>query len=347
MGTQKMHGDVSVIRATLFVGRVKSTASPALLEDAFGKMGKVRRVETGFGGFAFVEFEDIDDADKACEKMKQAMIPGVGEVRVEHATMRGYQDACLKREEYWRARGGVLNWHPRRHSPSWSRGRPKHSRSRSRTRSRSRRRSLSRSRGRRRMRCSSSGASASRSLSRLNSPKKGEQQQQQRQQQQWEEHPARTEKRKVEQRNSAILSTVEGQCDDGASDAFCAAFDLEDSGVHLDAADRAATVGFFDGANACDLLLEGAASADAGDGAASSLLSGFPHGFQALSQEGAMRLHSIVSGFVNAYFEADNSEGESSIDIRQSLVVDGDGRRSVRKSLVVNGTTICTEELDI
>merc|ERR1712073_55981 len=129
-------------------------------------------------------------------------------------------------------------------------------------------------------------------------------------------------KRKHVRRGSANLSAAEGQCDD-ASDALSAAFDMEDSGVHLDPAHRAATVGFFDGANACDLLLEGAASTDVGDSAASSLLSGFPHGFQALSQEGAMRLHSIVSGFVNAYFEADNSEGESSIDIRQSLVVDG------------------------
>jgi len=367
MGSQKPPGDVSVIRATLFVGRVKSTASPALLDEAFGKVAKVKRVETGFGGFAFVEFESADDADKACDKMKQATIPGIGEVRVEHATMRGYQDACAKREEYWRNRGGNPLWansrnlqeSRRRGSPSWPRGRLRRSqsRSRSRMRSRSRRRSLSRSRGRRRMGSSSSGGSASRSLSRLNSPtrvKQQEQQQQQQQpQQQWEEHPARKGKRKDVQTDSANLSAaVFGELeDDGdvASDAFSAAFgELGDSGVHLDAAHRAATVGFFDGANACDLLLEGAASADVGDSTASSLLSGFPHGFQALSQEGAMRLHAMLSGFINTYFdEEDKSEDENSIEIRQTLVVDADGRRSVRKSLVVNGTIICTEEIDV
>mmetsp|Transcript_102004 Transcript_102004/g.197473 ORF Transcript_102004/g.197473 Transcript_102004/m.197473 type:complete len:345 (+) Transcript_102004:87-1121(+) len=344
MVSQKVHGDVSVIRATLFVGRVKSTASPALLDEAFSNIGKVKRIETGFGGFAFVEFEDAEDADTACEKMKQATIPGIGEVRVEHATMRGYQDACTKREEYWRLRGGSASFaYPRnsqesrcRGSPSWGRRRRKHSwsRSRSRMRSKSRRRSFSRSRGRRE-RSSSSGGSASRSLSQMNSPMKREPQQQQ----QWAGHPARIENRKDVQPDSANLST--------ADDSLSIAFDLEDNGFHLDAAHRAATVGFFDGANACDLLLEGAASADAGDSAASGLLSGFPHGFPALSQEGAMRLHSMVSGFVNANFEAGNSEDEHSIEIRQTLVVDADGRRSVRKSLVVSGATICTEEVDI
>jgi len=123
--------------------------------------------------------------------------------------------------------------------------------------------------------------------------------------------------------------------------------DVEDSGVHLDSACRAATVGFFDGADACDLLLEGSAPAKADDHPnLSSMLGDFPLGFQALSQEGAMHLNSVVSGFLNADSK-DDSDCKGAIEIRQTLVVDIDGHRCLRKALLVNGIVLCTEEREI
>lgn len=144
---------------------------------------------------------------------------------------------------------------------------------------------------------------------------------------------------------SASPGLQEGAGDTANSDAL-ALLNSEDSGVHLDSAGRAATVGFFDGANACDLLLEGSAPAKAEDTNLSSILGDFPHGFQALSQEGTMHLNSVVSGFLNAD-NKDDSDCKGAIEIRQTLVVDIDGHRCLRKALLVNGIVLCTEEREI
>jgi len=325
---QRTHGEIREIRAAVFVGRVKSTAAPSLLEEAFSKVGKLSRVETGFAGFAFVEFADADDADTACQKMKQAVIPGIGEVRVEPATTRGYQDACTKREDYMRSRWGT-GW-PNPRSPSWNQRRDGIAgRSRSpcgsRSPSKSRWRSLSNSGGRRRSRSWRSHKSVSRSRS-LRRPQLRSQQHQQHQQQQTRSASPSLERDAGNTANSDALGLLD--------------LDVEDSGVHLEPSRRAATVGFFDGANACDLLLEGSAPAKALDTNLSSMLSDFPHGFQALSQEDAMHLHSVVSGFLNA-------DGKGSIELLQTLVVDIDGQRSAQKALLVNGIVLCTEEREI
>jgi len=323
------HGEIQEIRSTLFVGRVKSTVLPSVLADAFGKVGKLSRVETGFAGFAFVEFEDADGADKACEKMKQATIPGIGEVRVEHATSRGYQEACAKREDYMRTRWGHVEPNPR--SPTWNQRKDiaRRSRSRcfSRSRSGSRWRSFSSSQSPKRSPPTSlpSDESVSRSRS-MQRPQLRSQQQEEKQQQK--------QKTRSSSPSPQIGAGNTSNCD------AVAVLDSEDTGVHLDSACRAATIGFFDGTNACDLLLEGSTPAKAEDTNLSRMLSDFPHGFQELSEEGAMHLHSVVSGFLHA-------DGKGSIEIRQTLVVDVDGQRSVRKVLLVNGIELCMEESEI
>jgi len=304
------------------VGRVKSTASPSLLEDAFGKVGKLSRVETGFAGIAFVEFKDADDADTACEKMKQATIPGIGEVRVEHATWRGYRDACTKRDNYMRTRGGT-GW-PNPRSPSWNQRRDStagrlRSRCESRSTSRSRWRSVSNSRSRRR---SPPSRPSDKSVSRSRLPQRPQPQQQ------WQQ-----------QKRGQTRSTSPS-AGNSANNDVVALLDVEDSGVHLESARRSAAVGFFDGANACDFLLEASAPAKSEDANLASILGDFPHGFQALSQEDALHLHSVVAGFLNA-------DGKGSIEIRQTLAVDIDGQRAVRKALLVNGILLCTEEREI
>lgn len=88
------------MQAKVWVGRVKSNCPPEYLEDAFCKIGKLIKVETGFAGFAFVDYENEDDADEACKQMNKAIVPNVGEVRVSRATQRGYEDACQKRDAY-------------------------------------------------------------------------------------------------------------------------------------------------------------------------------------------------------------------------------------------------------
>mmetsp|Transcript_122185 Transcript_122185/g.356704 ORF Transcript_122185/g.356704 Transcript_122185/m.356704 type:complete len:112 (-) Transcript_122185:46-381(-) len=96
-----------IMESTVWVGRVKSTCSPSLLKETFSKVGEVAKVETGFAGYAFVTFERVEDACKACKTMKQASVPGIGNITVSKASCRGYDDACKKRDEFWQSRNGL------------------------------------------------------------------------------------------------------------------------------------------------------------------------------------------------------------------------------------------------
>lgn len=121
-----------------------------------------------------------------------------------------------------------------------------------------------------------------------------------------------------------------------------------DEGAQLSCADRAAVVCFFDGANACDLLLEGSAVLRLPDTYIPNLLNGFPHGFQGLSQEDGMKLLDVLSGIARADAESDDVPADlgmqRSAEVRQTLLVDARGRRIMRKSLVINGEVLCSEE---
>jgi len=393
MGRDGEDVSVPAMRSTLWVGRVKSTVPPDMLKEAFEKHGPVRKVETGFAGFAFVEYEEEEDSDKACEHMNKYNITGIGEIRVSRATYRGYTDACSKRVQYWRSRGHKdtpPGMHPRDHdsrrSPSVRRRRPRSrsasrsgSRRRSRTWSRPSRPSRSRSRSsigsrrRQRSRSKRSGkgsASPERSRSR-SSPKRQPSQ---------ELAPGTTLTRKAEESVGAAIpppadagpaqtktKQESGQAAGGAKadkkeaapsaaeepEEGAAAFEMG-SGGQLSCADRAAMVCFFDGSNACDLLLEGASVLKLPDFYIPYMLNGFPHGFQGLSQEDGMKLLDVMAGICRGDTEGDEAAAaapvggeERQAEVRQTLLVDARGRRIMRKCLLINGQEVCSEEQTI
>eukprot|EP00927_Polykrikos_kofoidii_P067086 TRINITY_DN6260_c0_g2_i1.p1 TRINITY_DN6260_c0_g2~~TRINITY_DN6260_c0_g2_i1.p1 ORF type:complete len:389 (-),score=34.27 TRINITY_DN6260_c0_g2_i1:453-1619(-) len=180
-------GTSNSMKNTVWVGRVKSTVPPNTLREAFSKCGNVTAVDTGFAGFAFVEYETEEDCVEAVKKMNNAKIANVGQIHVTHATLRGYDDALKKRDDYWRSRGGMPSnvseriqgprprSRQRSRSRSFSRCRRRDSRSRSRSRSADRRRqssassSASSSRFRRRKRAPSSSAGSAKSRERSRS----------------------------------------------------------------------------------------------------------------------------------------------------------------------------------
>jgi len=113
----------------------------------------------------------------------------------------------------------------------------------------------------------------------------------------------------------------------------------------LSPAYRASTVCFFDGASVCDLLLEGATIVRAAEEVLPTMISGFPHGFRGISQKTAMKLRNVLSSFVQAGSgEVNHQQTECSVETRQAVAVDSRGRRIVRKSLVINGAVLCSEE---
>lgn len=483
------------MRTTVWVGRVKSTCAPQLLQEAFSKAGTVVKVETGFAGFAFVEFETEDDADKACKTMAKAHIPHVGEIRVQKATYRGYQDACAKRDEYWRARGhdgdkgAGGSWvkegsRPRR-SPSRRRGRRGRDDSRSRSRRRSRsgasasprsgrqragsddspprrrgrsysarddssassrsRRSRSRSRsnrsGSRRRSRSPQGEKRSRPAGAPPSPKNSSDEQEEEEQEDKpqpredtnsanataEEEPetpappavatqraaaaaaavaavaapsrnatagpvgghpaantapplavpvkleprpnegtgprrkevdkrpplrrpdtiareARAEQADALPRGSDQRKVAEEERRRQASSAVALweeDNDMGSGGGVLSCTDRASAVCFFDGSSAPDLLLEAAGLLKVPDFFVPNLLNGFPHGFQGLSQDGAVKLSKVLADVCSA---DGRLKAESSVEVRQALLVDKGGQRLLRKSLVINGVLYTSED---
>lgn len=318
------------MRTVVWVGRVKSTTAPALLEAAFGKVGTVSKVETGFAGFAFVEYENEDDADAACEQLNKQTIQHVGEIRVAKATMRGYEDAVNKRDSYWRSRG----------EEDGGKGGGRGGRSRSRTRSPRRQRaaSNSRSRGRKRRR-KSHRRSRSSARSRSYSQSRKSSQSIQRANQSDHEHakedlypsPGRQNDRPPLEAPSRQL-------------ALAAVPAADEAGVAgLARGDRAKVVCFYDGAHACDLLIEGAGVMKVPDDFIPDMLNAFPHGFASISQEAAMRLLESLSTFIRNNTSKVEDE-EQSVEVRQTLAVNKRGERVMRKALLVNGGVVCKEE---
>lgn len=413
------------MRSTLWIGRVRSDVVPDLLSEAFSKFGKVRKVETGFGGFAFVEFEDEGDSDRACEGMHKASIQGIGEIRVNKSTFRGYQDACAKRSQYWRARGhkeGNTSWSHvvdeekrarGRQSPSGRRKRDSMSQSHSKSGSRPRRsrtwsrpsRSASRSsKGSRRRRRSPSNRSRSpvlrfaRSCSPCEGPKrtaseeltpgthlaqkahaeeaeaeepgtlapevqskasssagpplkvKKEVHNEGREEQRDERQLAAASALKGDKVRFHINSSRPAQGMAPASELGLPPPEEGEEAAQLSCADRAAMVCFFDGANACDLLLEGASVLRLPDFYIPYMLNGFPHGFQGLSQEDGMKLLDVMSGIARGDSEGDETQAggeERAAEVRQTVLIDSRGRRIMRKCLLINGQEVCSEEQTI
>lgn len=321
------------MRCTLWIGRVKSTCAPELLESAFAKYGSIARVETGFAGFAFVEFHSEEDAEVACKEMNKVAIAHVGEVHVSMATQRGYEEACNKRDTYRKLHGLPVR---RSRSRSRSRSRPvagaRRSPSVRRHRSQSRSRSGGAGRGRRERRSlSRSSASLSRSKS-VRSAK-------------------RERSRSPKLREWKGTANAPGQIQpwssqaDQQDEAAGPRILTENDVVQVSRADRSAVLCFFDGASVYDLLLEGNGISRQEVG----LMEGFPHAYPNLSKENTVGLVDALLGFTLEGCPADNEDGsaplsERSVEVRQTLSVDAQGRRRLRKALVVNGEIGFTEE---
>eukprot|EP00931_Biecheleriopsis_adriatica_P027267 TRINITY_DN16425_c0_g1_i1.p1 TRINITY_DN16425_c0_g1~~TRINITY_DN16425_c0_g1_i1.p1 ORF type:complete len:306 (-),score=55.03 TRINITY_DN16425_c0_g1_i1:65-958(-) len=127
---------------TVWVGRVKSSVAPDVLERAFETYGKIKAVETGFAGFAFVRFLEDTDAEDAVKGMHEQFIQGVGQIIASKATHRGYKDAINKRDAFRRGYRVMPGERMPKISPP--RRHPSASRSRSSQSSVSRKRSLPR-----------------------------------------------------------------------------------------------------------------------------------------------------------------------------------------------------------
>lgn len=206
------------MKSKLWVGGVKSTTPVSLLEDAFGRFGKVCKAECGFPGFAFVEFDDDAGALEAQTKMDKTYLQGIGKIHVSAATLRGYEEACKKRDDYWESKGQVYKRGS--HSPS---------------RSRSRKRGHAAAK-----RCSSSGSRSRGSVSRSGSRASGRQRKRSRS---WSRRP----------KPQALVA----QAQDGMPAIEDGKFQ-EVRPVWLSDADRGAVMCFFDGATGYDILLESA-----------------------------------------------------------------------------------------
>lgn len=133
-------------------------------------------------------------------------------------------------------------------------------------------------------------------------------------------------------------------------------FMFNSSAPQLSTADRATAVGFFDGAGATDMLLEGSGVMRLPDQYVPFMLNGFPHGFQGLAQEDAMALLNVLSMITRSSSSSGTgNSGRGSgggalapldryVEVRQTLAIDARGRRVMRKSLVVDGEEVCLEE---
>mmetsp|Transcript_75396 Transcript_75396/g.140642 ORF Transcript_75396/g.140642 Transcript_75396/m.140642 type:complete len:182 (+) Transcript_75396:122-667(+) len=137
----------------VWVGGAKSTTPVSVLEQTFSKFGNVVKVETGFPGFAFVEYDNLGDAEAAVKELHEKIIPSIGKLGCQVATLRGYEDACRKRDEFRkgtyqsnnRHKGGRQDSRSPSHRRNDRRPPPRRRRSFSRRRSQSRRQSPRRS----------------------------------------------------------------------------------------------------------------------------------------------------------------------------------------------------------
>lgn len=351
-----------------------------LLIDHFSEAGKVVAVETGFPGFAFVEYEDERDSDKACDLLHRSMCPGVGEVVVNRATTRGYEEAVWKRKSFLekhnretgsgqgRDRDSTPHKPRCRSRSDWRRSKSRKSRSRS-----SRRRSRS-------TRCGSRRRSASEasSVSPSRYPQRAS--------------PSREALRSKASRNSVSprsgsprgrvngvhygdqpVGGTEGESERGPSASFrsaalagvlpattatdgatetaivpqtsCEVLALpDDAEGQLSCDDRTAAVCFFDGTSLSDLLLEAGAVVKLPHLHLAELLEGFPQGFVGLSQDAKVRLLHVLARFITAGAQVATPGAEASLEIRQTVIIDSRGRRVIRKSLVINKQEACSEE---
>eukprot|EP00401_Gymnodinium_catenatum_P066604 CAMPEP_0117549992 /NCGR_PEP_ID=MMETSP0784-20121206/48451_1 /TAXON_ID=39447 /ORGANISM="" /LENGTH=354 /DNA_ID=CAMNT_0005346997 /DNA_START=133 /DNA_END=1197 /DNA_ORIENTATION=+ len=349
-----------------WVGRVKSTIAPAILQQVFGEFGDVERIETGFAGFAFVEFRTGDAAEKAIKGLNNTSIDGVGTILVSGATSRGYEDACRKRGNYWRGRLAGAHGASSKRDRSQCRSRSLSSRTSPRGRKR-RRRHVSRSR---------SGRSTSSAPTSRRSPSVS------RQDKSLAMPPPRDEggasapalnsgsppptaplttaavplprPRRISHIGGPSGVTWNGpESHDvfaGACKAKAQVLDQEEPPLELDRSDREEALSFFDGAGAYDLLLEAASVLRA---ALPDCLNGFPHAYAGLAMEDAGALLNAVAGFVtadgNSIDEAAHRGGsqERSLEVRQSIVLDARGGRLLRKVVVVDGATCFSEDLKL
>eukprot|EP00929_Paragymnodinium_shiwhaense_P106988 TRINITY_DN7291_c0_g1_i2.p1 TRINITY_DN7291_c0_g1~~TRINITY_DN7291_c0_g1_i2.p1 ORF type:complete len:372 (-),score=55.59 TRINITY_DN7291_c0_g1_i2:38-1153(-) len=351
----------------VWVGRVRSTTDPRLLEKAFEKFGPIVKIETGFGGFAFVEFEFAQDAEKAIEDMNGANVQNIGGISTSHCTLRGYHGA--KDKKLQRIKGGSGIQRPPVDDDKdvyWVKRRPR-SRSRSRGR-RSRSRSGSRSRG-------SSPASRSRSFSRRRPVSKQRTSRSPLSSLLRPERPVPREITKISRAERPPLrmplpkpkpvetatspprmrsapsrghagqepaASHASQNGKAAADEARGSSDCEDRVPgFLAHKDRAKTHRFFNGTRVQDILLEGAVAAGTPTDCRAALLYDFPRGFRpAQAVDGPTDLLEVLAAFVRG----DGSDKALSAEVRQSLVTDARGRRLLRKSLVVNGDEFFAEE---
>merc|ERR1712118_619166 len=106
--------------------------------------------------------------------------------------------------------------------------------------------------------------------------------------------------------------------------------------AQLSSTDRAEVVCFFDGTSAPAVLR-------VPDYFVPNVLNGLPHGFQGMSQEGAMMLMKALTAFSGSGGET-AARSESTVEVHQTLTVDAKGRRMVRKSILIDGTVYSSEE---
>lgn len=350
--------------STCWVGRVKSTVPPSLLRDAFAEFGNILRIETGFAGFAFVEFEEMASCLEGVKMMNKKDVPNVGEIHVQQATYRGYEDACRKRDEYRRKMGfEITGYGTIGGGEGVDRTQATRPQKKGRSRSRS---SPSRSRRRRRRRRRRGSPSGSRSRSRSATPKRPK----------GRGSPSPLNKAKADKSRSASRSsaseipvaaikktpnaapemkedrrvelkpakTEEGNADQQADDYAGEEYAWEDDVQmpELSKPDRGDVLTFFDGAGAYDLLVEAASVLRA---ALPDCLNGFPHAYPGLNQEDAGALLNVVAGFASPGVE----EGSKArvVEIRQSFSVDASGQRTLRKVVAVDGVDCFTEKMKL
>jgi len=356
------------MRHTVWVGKVKSNVPSELLESTFGRIGPVLKVETGFAGFAFVEFETEADADRACQELDRKKVENLGMILVSRATSRGYEDAVMKRDKYQQAwRGGPKkqnNWSPSK------RGRRQRPTSTSRERQPNREGSVSRSRSRsygsnssggnscsrgrrRRSPTAHRGRQASASRSRRSESRKSRSLRSERDRARpqkvpmapWRQHstpniPPPAPPPPPNMSTNKVVPYTDPDVDS-------AGIEQEVSPPQLNDADRAAVISFFDGAAASELLLEGAAVLRVPDFMVPAMLNGYPHSFQDMSQSSAMQMLEVLRGFSASEGVRNDTGGQLTTEVRQTLIVSANGRRLMRKSISINGEIAATLEREL
>lgn len=336
------------MKTKLWVGGVKSTSGVKLLEDTFGRFGKVSKAETGFPGFAFVEFEDDSDAIEAQKNLDKTSIKGIGKIHVTTATNRGYDEACKKRDDYWRSKGHSAPPCARSRSPLRKRSSSRSSRRRGRRSRSSSRSSLPKRRSRSN---SHRSCSASRSLQPpRNKPSKKEQSASRSASHHSRARAVSPPPRDLSlspppKRENVVAALTNGVSYDSTAMSVCKDKtgypDQEPQAVWLSDVDRAAMLCFFDGASAYDMALESATVSKAHN---PERMPRFPRCFPDVDEEIQAAMLTAFAGVSSDATKADRDNTERSIEVRQKVIVSADGQRLIRKTLVVDGTVCYSED---